>query len=214
MSSMPGVIKAILLDPEARDAGYMIEEGRGKLREPLLKFTQLCRAFDLQHNATNAHFWIQPFDDDFGMHPYKYPSVFNFYLPEYEPSGEIQDEGLVAPEFQILDDSTGLKTFRIFELLIERGLVGGVAAGANPRPTLNYMRPGEPETIEFQFAKQSNADALIDHLDLLLTHKTLGDTSRAIIVEAVEAIPEIFPLARLQRAVLLMSISPEFAILE
>ncbi|MDA0346555.1 MAG: DUF1800 family protein [Verrucomicrobia bacterium] len=208
------VIKAILLDPEARDAGYMIEEGRGKLREPLLKFTQLCRAFDLQHNATNAHFWIQPFDDDFGMHPYKYPSVFNFYLPDYVPSGEIQDSNLVAPEFQILDDSTGLKTFRVFELLIETGLVGGVAGGVNPRPTLNYMRPGEPETVELQLAKQSNADALIDRLDLLLTHQTLGETSKAIIVEAVEAIPENLALARLQRAILMVSISPEFAILE
>jgi len=208
------VIKAILLDPEARDAGYMIEEGRGKLREPLLKFTQLCRAFDLQHNTANSHFWIKPFDDDFGMYPYKYPSVFNFYEPEYAPSGEIQDEDLVAPEFQILDDSTGLRTFRIFELLVERGLVGGLAAGANPRPTLNYMRPGEPETIEFQLAKLSDADALIDRLDLLLTHQTLGDKSKAIIVEAVEAIPEIFTLARLQRAILLVNLSPEFAILE
>ena len=208
------VIKAILLDPEARDAGYMIEEGRGKLREPLLKFTQLCRAFDLQHNTANSHFWIQPFDDDFGMYPYKYPSVFNFYKPEYVPSGEIQDEDLVAPEFQILDDTTGLRTFRIFEVLVERGLVGGLAGGANPRPTLNYMRPGEPETIEFQLAKLSDADALIDRLDLLLTHQTLGDKSKAIIVEAVEAIPEIFTLARLQRAILLVSLSPEFAILE
>lgn len=130
------------------------------------------------------------------------------------PSGEIQDEDLVAPEFQILDDSTGLRTFRIFELLVERGLVGNLAGGANPRPTLNYMRPGEPETIEFQLAKLSDADALIDRLDLLLTHQTLGDKSKAIIVEAVEAIPEIFTLARLQRAILLVSLSPEFAILE
>ncbi len=208
------VIKAILLDPEARDAGYMIEAGRGKLREPLLKFTQLCRAFDLQHNAQNPHFWIQPFDDDFGMFPYKYPSVFNFYLPDYVPSGEIEDSGLVAPEFQILDDSTGLKTFEVFQRLITQGLVGGVANGNFPRPTLNYMRPGEPETPELTLANNSSAADLIDHLDLLLTHQTLGESSKSIIIEAVEAVPDIFPLERLKRAILLISISPEFAVLE
>ncbi len=208
------VIKAILLDPEARDAGYMIEAGRGKLREPLLKFTQLCRAFDLQHNAQNPHFWIQPFDDDFGMFPYKYPSVFNFYLPDYVPSGEIEDSGLVDPEFQILDDSTGLKTFEVFQRLINQGLVGGIANGNFPRPTLNYMRPGEPETPELTLANNSSAADLIDHLDLLLTHQTLGESSKSIIIEAVEAVPDIFPLERLKRAILLISISPEFAVLE
>lgn len=208
------VIKSILLDPEARDAGYMIDENRGKLREPLLKFTQLCRAFDLQHNSQNPHFWMQPFDDDFGMSPYKYPSVFNFYLPEYVPSGDIEDAELVAPEFQILDDSTGLKTFEVFRKLIEQGLVGGVAAGNNPRPTLNYMRTGEPDTLELQIAKNGTVEELIDHLDLLLTHQTLGKNSKAIIAESVESIPSIFPGERLKRAILLISISPEFAVLE
>lgn len=208
------VIKAILLDPEARDAGYMIDENRGKLREPLLKFTQLCRAFDLQHNDQNPHFWMQPFDDDFGMSPYKYPTVFNFYLPEYVPSGDIEDAGLVAPEFQILDDSTGLKTFEVFRKLIEQGLVGGIAAGNNPRPTLNYMRPGEADTLELQIAESGNVEELIDHLDLLLTHQTLGANSKAIIANSIMTIPSIFPVERLKRAILLISMSPEFAVLE
>ncbi|MCZ6673132.1 MAG: DUF1800 domain-containing protein [Verrucomicrobia bacterium] len=211
---LAAVVKAILLDPEARDAGYMIEQGRGKLREPLLKFTQLCRAFDLQHNEANPHFWMQSFEDDFGMSPYRFPSVFNFYLPGFVPHGEVQEAGLVAPEFQILDDSTGLRTFRVFGLLINNGLVGGVANGDFPRPTLNYMRPGEPETLELQLASQDSAIELIDHLDLLLTHQTMSSDTKEIIIESVEAIPDIFPLARLKRAILLVSISPEFAILE
>ena len=210
---LAAVTKAILLDPEARDAGYMIDEGRGKLREPLLKFTQLCRAFDLQHNAGNPHFWMQAFDDDFGMSPYKFPSVFNFYLPEFVPHGEIQDSGLVAPEFQILDDSTGLRTFQVFERLIKQGLVGGIANGNFPRPTLNYMRDDTP-TYELQLAGQPSVSDLIDQLDLLLTHQTMGDNTKAIIVESVEAIPSIFALARLQRALLLISVSPEFSMLE
>jgi hypothetical protein len=202
---LAAVLRAILLDPEARDAGYMIEEGRGKLREPLLKFTQLCRGFNLQHNNGNPHFWMQSFDDNFGMSPYLYPTVFNFYYTDYVPHGYIKEADLVAPEFQILDDSTGLKTFEVFRRLIENGLIGGVANGNNPRPQLDY-------TTELVLA--DDVPALIDHLDLLLTHQTLSASTRQIITEAVEAIPNIFDEARVKRAILLISISPEFAILE
>lgn len=202
---LAAICKAILLDPEARDAGYAIESGRGKLREPLLKFTQLCRAFKLQHNANNPHFWIQPMDDDFGMSPYRYPSVFNFYQPEFVPQGEIKDAGLAAPEFQILDDSTGLKTFRVFYRLINNGLISGIANGNTPRPQLDYS-----EVIPLS----DDVPALIDYLDLLLTHQTLGEETKDIIKNAVEAIPGLFADARVKRAVTLISLSPEFAILE
>ena len=202
---LAAVLRAILLDPEARDAGYMINSGRGKLREPLLKFTQLCRAFNLQHNDANPHFWIQPFDDDMGMSPYRYPSVFNFYYTDYQPHGEIPQASLVAPEFQILDDSTGMKTFEVFRRLIEQGLVGGVANGTSPRPQLDY-------TTELNLA--NDIPALLDRLDLLLTHDTLRDSTREIITEALEAIPSIFPEARVETAILLIAVSPEFAVLE
>ncbi len=202
---LAAVCKAILLDPEARDAGYAVENGRGKLREPMLKFTQICRAFNIEHNAQNPHFWIRSMDDDFGMSPYRYPSVFNFYLPEFFPQGEIQDASLVAPEFQILDDSTGLKTFRIFNLLINNGLSGAVALGNAPRPQLDYS-----EAIPLT----DDVPELIAYLDLLLTHQTLKDETKDIIKEAVEAVPGLFAEARVKRAVVLISLSPEFAILE
>ena len=207
---LAAVLRAILLDPEARDAGYMIENGRGKLREPLLKFTQLCRGFNLlpkndPGSRDHGHFWIQPFDDDFGMSPYRYPSVFNFYYPDFVPHGEIAQAELVAPEFQILDDSTGLKTFEVFRRLIELGLVVGVANGINPRPQLDFTE---------ELAIAHDIPALIDRLDLLLTHQTLSDHTREIISIAIEAIPDIFPEARVETAVLLVAVSPEFAILE
>ena len=202
---LAAILKAILLDPEARDAGYLMEHGRGKLREPLLKFTQLCRAFNLQHNLQNPNFYIESMADEFGMSPYQYPSVFNFYLPEFSPAGKVQDASLVAPEFQILDDSTGLKTFYVFHRLINHGLVGGVAKGLNPRPKLDYS-----ELLPLT----DDVPALIDYLDLLLTHQTLRDDTKELIIESVEAVPDLFPDTRVKRAIVLITISPEFAILE
>ncbi len=202
---LAAIIKAILLDPEARDAGYAVENSRGKLREPLLKFTQLCRAFHLRHNPENQHFYIESMAEEFGMSPYQYPDVFNFYQPDFTPFGKVRDAGLVAPEFQILNDSTGLKTFTVFHRLINYGLVNGVAKGFNPRPKLDFS-----EVLPFA----EDIPALIDYLDLLLTHQTLRDDTKELIADAVEAVPSFFSHIRVRRAIILISIFPEFAILE
>ena len=204
---LAAICKAILLDPEARDAGYAVENGRGKLREPLLKFTQLCRAFHLQHNRWNQHFYIDSMAEEFGMSPYQYPDVFNFYRPDFAPFGKVKDAGLVAPEFQILNDSTGLKTFTVFYRLINEGLVNGVGKGSTtyPRPSLDYS-----EVLPLA----DDIPALIDYLDLLLTHQTLRDDTKELIANAVRAIPSSFPDSRVKRAIVLISIFPEFAILE
>ena len=203
---LAAVVKAILLDPEARDAGYMINHGRGKLQEPLLRFTHLCRAFKLRSNEANSNIlWFYSFEDEFGQSPYRAPSVFNFYLPDFVPAGALGETGAYGPEFQILDDSTGMKTFQIFSILINNGLVGAIGGGRNPRPTLDLST--EIELV-------GDAEALIDHLDMLMCHNSLGDESREIILGAVEAVPSIFPQARVKRAILLVSISPEFAIIQ
>ena len=131
--------------------------------------------------------------------------VLNFSLWCEFRQIEVQDEQLVAPEFEILDDSTGLKTFVVFQRLIEQGLIGGIALGNNPRPKLDY-------TEELLLA--ADAPALVDHLNLLLCHQTLEDSTKAIIIEAIKEVPASIPILRVQRAILMISITPEFAILE
>jgi len=43
---MKAVIKAILLDPEARTCAYDDDPFAGMLREPITRYTQVCRAFN------------------------------------------------------------------------------------------------------------------------------------------------------------------------
>jgi uncharacterized protein (DUF1800 family) len=107
------VIKAILLDQEAR-TGHLTAPGTfGKLKEPLLKLSALWRAFDVrgirlqEQNGSISENRLRHRSTDrvFGQRPYGSPSVFNFYRPDYEHSGEIRDGGLHAPEFQIHTES-------------------------------------------------------------------------------------------------------------
>lgn len=40
------VVKAILLDDEARNPAYINDSNQGILRDPFVRYTQLCRAFE------------------------------------------------------------------------------------------------------------------------------------------------------------------------
>ena len=94
------VVKAILLDEEARPGLAMDPDG--KIKEPLLRLTQLWRAY----NATSVSgkyqllAQIPPFIF-LAQGPLQSPSVFNFFSPFYAPPGEFRDSDFVAPELEI-----------------------------------------------------------------------------------------------------------------
>ncbi|MDH3644878.1 MAG: DUF1800 domain-containing protein, partial [Gammaproteobacteria bacterium] len=91
------VVKAILLDAEARPDTPT--ETTGKVKEPLLRFTQLLRAYDA--TSASGRFPLVFIYVVFGEGPLQSPSVFNFFSPFFAPPGEIRDGGLVAPELEI-----------------------------------------------------------------------------------------------------------------
>jgi len=108
--NMLAVIKAILLDPEAR--GLPDSPTDGKLKEPLLRLTQLWRAYDARSSdgeISNQSFCCPVYGDNpvhiFGQSPGEAPSVFNFFSPFYAPPGEIAQAGLVAPEMQLSNEN-------------------------------------------------------------------------------------------------------------
>ncbi|HEX2749321.1 MAG TPA: DUF1800 family protein, partial [Verrucomicrobiales bacterium] len=117
---MKAFIKAILLDPEARDPAMMNDPNFGKLREPFLRCVNLARAF----NAYTASGWyyLDAFTLDHVQEPMKSPSVFNFYLPDYAPPGTLVEHGLVAPEFQIINATSATMAPNYFWNAITGGL--------------------------------------------------------------------------------------------
>ncbi|MCB1624413.1 MAG: DUF1800 domain-containing protein, partial [Pseudomonadales bacterium] len=91
------VVRAILLDAEARSAPSTATAG--KLQEPLLRVTQLWRAYDGKA-ASGRYVGVNP-AFNLGQGPQQSPSVFNFYSPFYAPPGEISAQNQVAPELQL-----------------------------------------------------------------------------------------------------------------
>lgn len=111
---LKAVIRAILLDPEARDNSYLINPAYGKSKEPLLAITQLLRAIHttplngwISQNGVSMNdvFWFRIPQHYLGQGPMRSPSVFNFYSPNHVPRDNFfTTRQLVGPEFQIQTD--------------------------------------------------------------------------------------------------------------
>ena len=96
------VVRALLMDSEARTRPAL-GSNAGKLREPLLRITQLWRALDA-HSVSGRinEGWPDHYSAQAAQ---RSPTVFNFFLPAYSLPGEIATLGLVSPEFQITTDT-------------------------------------------------------------------------------------------------------------
>lgn len=107
------VVRAILLDDEARNGHLTMPDTFGKVKEPILKLSAFWRAFKAQGTRVeerNGQVYEHRLrhrgsDRTFGQRPFGSFSVFNFYRPDYQPAGSLTQANLLAPELQIHTDS-------------------------------------------------------------------------------------------------------------
>ncbi len=197
------VAKAILTDPEAVSGPTDHPESFGKLREPLLSVTALWRAFHASPPGGLLRYWYP--DDDFGQAPLRAGSVFNFFRPDYQPPGEVQQADLVAPEFQITTEqriTTG--TNRFWECVFE-----GYAGVSNPQPDTELLH------LDSEIALALDPPALVERLNQLLMSGQMSQEMKDIVVSMVEDTDATSSTGRRQRvleALYLIVTSPEFSV--
>lgn len=146
------VVKAILLDPAARDV-------EAKMCEPVLLQTGLWRSIGATSISGNWRF-DHP-DYVLSQAPLRAPSVFNFYRPDTEP----------APEFEILSHTTLLQMvnhwykclYEPADIRVSESLLQQLAA--SPTVLLDYlnltlrqgrMRPTERALLEQHLQQEPN----------------------------------------------------------
>jgi uncharacterized protein (DUF1800 family) len=194
---MKAVIQAILLDYEARTTTVLGAASYGHEREPLIRLTNLYRAFNA--SATSGNFVGGNQTANFAEAALYAPTVFNFFPPDYIQPGAIASAGLLAPEFAITTDTT-------------------VITSANKMRSATYQRPSgtNPDLLVLDLsslsALSSNPGALVDSLNNLLMDGEMSSAMRNIVVNAVTQIPAANSLERAQTAVHLLVTSPEFII--
>jgi uncharacterized protein (DUF1800 family) len=116
--NMQAVIKAILLDYEARSVTFLAYPqnpdpnakgmpGYGKLREPLLRLSAAIRA--TRPTSNSGYFKLSSTNSALGQAPYRALTVFNFYTPDYSDPGVVAAAGLTSPELYIANENTNVQ---------------------------------------------------------------------------------------------------------
>ena len=196
---LKAVVRAVLLDDEARRAPVAGEVTRGRLREPMQRFIQWARSFGL---ASPTGLWnIGNLSDPatrLGQSPLRAPSVFNFFRPGYvPPNSALGTQGITAPEFQITNESTVVAWANFAQSFV----AGGVGE----------TRPDYTAEI----AVAADATALVNRVALLLAGSALAADTLASISTAVASISAASDAGKRNRvyaAVHLVLCAPEYLV--
>jgi uncharacterized protein (DUF1800 family) len=196
---LQAVVRAVLLDDEARRAPQPGELTRGRLREPMQRFVQWARSFGL---ASPTGRWnIGNLSDPatrLGQSPLRAPSVFNFFRPGYvPPNSALGSQGITAPEFQITNESTVVAWANFAQ-----GFVAGGVGETRP----DYAA---------ELALADDATALVNRVALLLAGSALAADTLAALSSAVASISAATDAGRRNRvyaAVHLVLCAPEYLV--
>lgn len=200
---LKAVVAAILLDPEARAAAGSQAAHNGKQREPVIRFANLLRALGAtSKNGINDIHYLDSSDNGLGQSPLLAPSVFNFFSPNFRQPGAVAKAGLYSPEFQITTETTVVGALNFFASLINNGGYGN----GDSRLTLNLL-PLQ--------ALAATPAALVDHLNALLFAYQMTATTRARLLQMLNAMPggtDTRHKSRVRAALIVTSLSPDFVI--
>ena len=200
--NMKAVIRAILLDPEARagDTATQPDSSGGLMRDPTLWWASIMRSLWATQNT--AHPLDGVYDNmfdvwltDLGEDPHRAGSVFSFYSPDFTINGGT----LYAPEFQLensaslawmvlhaqdaIDDKFHLTNANEFVLdLSATSALGTLAAAQGP-------------------------NGLVSALNALLLHGTMSSDMSSAIVTAVSGLDTA---TMVRNAVFLVVTSPQY----
>jgi uncharacterized protein (DUF1800 family) len=211
---LKAVLRAILLDQEARD-GVTARPTFGKLREPVLRVTQVFRAFNAQpiaggdwDVAPSVSVFNSPYgsglrriDQDVGESALGSPSVFNFFRPDYSPAGPAGTAGLTGPEFQLWTENTVMALTNMLNFHVRYD---------DPSRDWTYLN------LSAEQALAASSANLINHLDLLLTNGSMSAALRSTLTTHLA--DSSFPndaagrLEKVRDAITLVVNSPEYLV--
>jgi len=206
---LQAMIAAILLDPEARTAPTT-NPNYGHLREPVLFITNTLRPLGIAASDGSGYTTDFVLGDQFlpsgasnrvtmDQDVFRPPTVFSYYPPDNQLAGST----LLAPEFAIQSTSTALAHVNIIYDFAYHQMP--TIAKDRPIGTWIDTTPFEPESAD-------NAIALVDDLNARLMHGTMSTALYAIVLNAVQAIPDTNPTGRVQEAIYLIASSSEYQV--
>ena len=214
---LTAVLKAILLDNEAKDCAFADVGTYGSLKEPFLRYMQINKAFHATTLSGNYRNDMRTVLEYVDQRPLSSQTVFNFYQRDYQPIGPIEDENLVAPVFQITDGQSiagyvnGLYRWLISQNVADESTLYGGEPSSDFEDEVSQL----DFTSEVANATDDRLPILLDQLNLVLASGQLTDLSLGVIERMINQLDdddEDDMLRRVHVAIYLVMTSPEYLI--
>lgn len=196
---MKAVLRAVLLDDEARNDATLLRSDFGRVREPMVRLVQWARTFGVTSPSDE---WRIPDTSAestrLGQSPLRAASVFNFFRPGFvPPNTALATSGQLAPELQITSEVTVAGYLNFMQTVVRSGLADAVPI----------------YTTELGLV--SDVNALTDRLNLLLAANQLSAATLATIRTALSAVSVTTDAGKLNRVlagIWLVMAAPEYLV--
>lgn len=235
---LKAVLKAILLDSEARDPARLDVSTHGLVREPYTRYVAFARAFGAAPadpvSAGGRFRGFGSLESDFIQRPLSAPSVFNFYSPDYRPPGAARDANLVSPELQITNSVTAISAPNRFSSAFAATSTAANATQFNPSTVSNDSATTTVDESTWNTRADEatwlplatgDPDALVAALDRALCYGRMSPATFRAVTRALRRLDD--PLgtadlnvrdqrarARLRIAAHLVTVSADFSVLK
>lgn len=218
---MKAVVKAILMDTEARSGEAMLNQSASRAKEPMQKMLAFARSMPLV--VEDNRYWNLTWDfaNATGQGLMNSPTVFNFYPPNFEPLGEYADLELTAPELKLHNTSSSVNYMNYMYSLCFWN-------EENPGQHIlfyHWENPYEFDPAPFPYTKYDqnyflqyadDPEVLVNELDKRLTYGQLTDETRDIIIPVLHDLQDPWgdwwKIQRVRNALYYILISPEYNI--
>lgn len=190
---LKAVVRAILLDPEARGPIKTVA-GAGKLKEPVLMALSAYRGL----GGVNDGVWVRTQYAGMAQDLFRAPTVFNYYAPDNTVSN-----GKLGPEFEILTSTTAFARTNFLRNV------------TNVHYAVDANVPGATgTTVDWApwQALAGNPAALVDKLSWVFTAGAMSASAQQQVVNAVNAIAATDTLGRARAAAYLVLSSSHFQV--
>jgi uncharacterized protein (DUF1800 family) len=212
---LKATIRAVLLDPEARNPVFPNHVSHGKLREPLLRISALLRAFrPAPPLAPDKRYFIDLSGTMGYQSPVKSPTVFNFFQPGYLPPGPLATSGLFGPEFQITQETTVIDQSNHVHSIIQNGIGTGEQNANNEGVSVRLdLAPYVTLLDRSENSADVNQGEVIDSLNVLLLGGQMSAGLNQSIRDALATLSDsVESLDRVRIIIYIIATAPEFAV--
>jgi uncharacterized protein (DUF1800 family) len=187
------VMRAILEDDEARTGDTIAEYNGGHLREPVLFVTAMLRGLGFTNtSSTGAGSQLSSLTQPLNEDPYRSPSVFNFFAPDYT----LPITNINAPEFGIENTATVILRVSLANSFVFNQ-ISGFTVNLSATSTLGTMA--------------ANPGTLVDYLGGLMMHSQMPTAMRTQIINTIT--PMTNNATRVRFAIFLIATSSEYKVI-